>query len=266
MEDLVKEAAGLAKNGVKELLLIAQDSTYYGLDIYNKRVLAELMTRLSEVDGIDWIRLHYAFPTGFPMDVLDVIAENPKICRYLDIPLQHGSTEMLKRMRRGTTREKTDRLLDEIRGRVPEIAIRTTLIAGHPGETVTDFEEMLDFVERQKFDRLGVFTYSHEENTHSFGMNDDVPEDVKKERADIIMEAQAGISHELNQNKVGNSYKVLIDRVEDGNFIGRSEFDSPEVDNEVIINAEDHYLRVGDFAEVKIESATEFDLTGIPVK
>jgi len=265
IEQLVTEAKGLASKGVKELLLIAQDSTYYGLDIYKKRNLAELMETLSKVEGIDWIRLHYAFPTGFPMDVLDVMASNEKVCKYIDIPLQHGSTRMLELMRRGTSREKTDKLLDQIRNRVPDIAIRTTLITGHPGETEKDFYEMADFVQKQRFDRLGVFTYSHEENTHSFSMADDVPEEVKQERADTIMEIQAGISAELNQNKIGKEFKVLIDRKEGQNFVGRTEFDSPEVDNEVLINARDHYLRVGDFVNTKIVDASEFDLIGIPI-
>ncbi|MBT1688838.1 30S ribosomal protein S12 methylthiotransferase RimO [Dawidia soli] len=262
LEELVLEAKNLAKNGTKELLLIAQDSTYYGLDLYKKRNLAELMQRLSDVDGIDWIRLHYAFPAGFPMDVLDVMAERPNICKYLDIPLQHGSSNMLQIMRRGTTREKTEQLLATIRERVPGIAIRTTMIAGHPGETQAEHKEMLRFIERSRFDRLGVFAYSHEENTHAYSMPDDVPDDVKQERVEEIMELQQGISLELNQQRVGKTLNVLIDRKEGGTFIGRTEFDSPEVDNEVIIQSPDKYLRIGDFAQVKINSATEFDLTG----
>jgi ribosomal protein S12 methylthiotransferase len=262
MEELVLEAKNLAKNGTKELLLIAQDSTYYGLDLYKKRNLAELMQRLSDVEGIDWIRLHYAFPAGFPMDALDVMAERPNICKYLDIPLQHGSSKMLQIMRRGTTREKTEQLLETIRERVPGIAIRTTMISGHPGETQAEHEEMLRFIERSRFDRLGVFAYSHEENTHAYSMPDDVPADVKQERVDEIMELQQGISLSLNQQRVGKTLQVLIDRKEGGTFIGRTEFDSPEVDNEVIIQSPDNYLRVGDFANVKIKSATEFDLTG----
>lgn len=261
IEELVKEAKNLAKNGTRELLLIAQDSTYYGLDLYKKRNLAELLKNLSDVEGIDWIRLHYAFPGGFPMDVLDVMRERENICKYLDIPLQHGSTRQLQLMRRGITREKTEELLHTIREKVPGIAIRTTLIAGHPGETEEDFQEMLSFVERSRFDRLGVFTYSHEENTHSHTMNDDVPDDVKQERMDAIMEVQQGISLELNQAKIGKTFKVLIDRKEGGEFFGRTEFDSPEVDNEVIIKSKD-YLRTGDFVNVKINAATEFDLTG----
>jgi ribosomal protein S12 methylthiotransferase len=262
IEELVLEAKNLAKGGTKELLLIAQDSTYYGLDLYKKRNLADLLKHLSDVEGIEWIRLHYAFPTGFPLDVLDVMAERSNICKYLDIPLQHGSTKMLQLMRRGTTREKTEELLQTIRANVPNIAIRTTLITGHPGETEEDFNDMLDFVEQSRFDRLGVFTYSHEENTHAYSMKDDVPNDVKQQRADEVMELQQGISLELNQQKVGKILKVLIDRKEGGEFIGRTEFDSPEVDNEVILDASKNYLRMGDFVQVKITSATEFDLFG----
>lgn len=262
IEELVKEAKNLAKGGTKELLLIAQDSTYYGLDLYKKRNLADLMKHLSDVEGIDWIRLHYAFPAGFPMDVLDVMAERPNICKYLDIPLQHGSTNMLKIMRRGITREKTEELVHTIREKVPGIAIRTTMIAGHPGETEQEFQEMMTFIEKSRFERLGVFGYSHEENTHAYSMPDDVPADVKQERIDAIMELQQNISLELNQAKIGSVQKVLIDRKEGGEFLGRTEFDSPEVDNEVILDARKNYLRVGDFVNVKITAATEFDLTG----
>ncbi len=265
MEELVLEAKNLAKKGTKELLLIAQDSTYYGLDLYKKRNLAELMQRLSDVEGIEWIRLHYAFPAGFPMDVLDVMASRPNICKYLDIPLQHGSTELLKIMRRGITREKTEELLATIRTKVLGIAIRTTLIAGHPGETDAEFDEMMKFVETSRFDRLGVFPYSHEDNTHSYSLNDDVPEEIKAERVDRLMELQQGISLELNQQKVGKTYKVLIDRKEGGSFYGRTEFDSPEVDNEVILDATRNYLRVGDFVMAKIAGASEFDLVAEPV-
>ncbi|MBN8576927.1 MAG: 30S ribosomal protein S12 methylthiotransferase RimO [Cytophagales bacterium] len=265
MEELVLEAKNLAKKGTKELLLIAQDSTYYGLDLYKKRNLAELLKRLSDVEGIDWIRLHYAFPTGFPLDVLEVMATRPNICNYLDIPLQHGSTRMLQLMKRGTTREKTEALLQTIREKVPGIAIRTTFIAGHPGETEAEFEEMLKFVETSRFDRLGVFAYSHEENTHAHSMPDDVPAATKQERVDRLMDLQQGISLELNQAKVGNIYKVLIDRKEGGNFYGRTEFDSPEVDNEVILDASKNYLRIGDFVTAKIAAASEFDLIGEPV-
>jgi ribosomal protein S12 methylthiotransferase len=260
IEELVLEAKNLAKKGTKELLLIAQDSTYYGLDLYKKRTLAELLQRLSDVDGIEWIRLHYAFPTGFPLDALDVMAERSNICKYLDIPLQHGSTKLLQLMRRGTTREKTETLLNTIREKVPGIAIRTTLIAGHPGETEEDFDEMMTFVEKMRFERMGVFPYSHEDNTHSFTMADDVPEEVKQERVESLMELQQGISLELNQAKIGKVYKVLIDRKESGNFIGRTEFDSPEVDNEVTIDGTKEYLPIGDFTKAKIVAATEFDL------
>ena len=266
IEDLVIQAEHLAKNGVKELLLIAQDSTYYGLDIYGERKLADLMRKLSDVNGIEWIRLHYAFPAGFPQDVLEVMAEKDNICKYLDIPLQHGSTSMLKAMRRGITREKTEKLLKDIRKQVPNIGIRTTLIVGYPGETEADFEEMLKFVEESRFERLGVFAYSHEEDTHAYSFEDDVPEEVKQERVNTVMELQEQISLELNEQKIGKVYTVLIDRVESGQFIGRTEFDSPEVDNEVIIDAKEHFLRVGDFAQIKITDATEFDLTGVPIK
>lgn len=260
MEELVLEAKNLTKKGTKELLLIAQDSTYYGLDLYKKRNLAELMNRLADVEGIDWVRLHYAFPTGFPLDVLDVMANRPNICKYLDIPLQHGSTHMLQLMRRGTTREKTEALLNTIREKVPGIAIRTTLIAGHPGETEAEFDEMMKFVETSRFDRLGVFPYSHEDNTHSYSMADDVPDDVKQERVDQLMDLQQGISLELNQQKIGKVMKVLIDRKEGESFYGRTEFDSPEVDNEVILDASNNYLRIGDFVTAKITAASEFDL------
>jgi ribosomal protein S12 methylthiotransferase len=262
IEELVLEAKNLAKGGTKELLLIAQDSTYYGLDLYKKRNLADLLKNLSDVEGIEWIRLHYAFPTGFPMDVLDVMAERSNICNYLDIPLQHGSTNMLKLMRRGTTREKTEELLQTIRAKVAGIAIRTTMIAGHPGETEKEFQEMMEFIERSRFERLGVFGYSHEENTHAYSMKDDIPAEVKQERIDAVMELQQNISLELNQQKIGTVQKVLIDRKEGGHFIGRTEFDSPEVDNEVLIDGTKNYLRVGDFVNVKVTAATEFDLTG----
>lgn len=265
IEELVTEAKNLAARGTKELLLIAQDSTFYGLDLYKERRLADLMRALSDVEGIDWIRLHYAFPTGFPMDVLDVMAERPNICNYLDIPLQHGSSKVLKLMRRGITREKTEQLLDTIRERIPDIAIRTTLIAGHPGETEADFEEMLTFVQRSRFERLGIFTYSHEEQTHAHTMEDDVPDEVKQERANIIMDAQEQISREINESRIGKTYNVLIDRKEGGHFVGRTEYDSPEVDNEVLIDASKHYCRLGDFVEVHIDDASEFDLFATPV-
>ena len=261
MEELVLEAKNLAKQGTRELLIIAQDSTYYGLDLYKKRNLAELLRRLSDVSGIEWVRLHYAFPSGFPLDVLDVMAERPNICKYLDIPLQHGSTRMLQAMRRGITRPKTEELLQTIREKIPGIAIRTTMIAGHPGETEDDFLEMMTFIEKSRFDRLGIFNYSHEENTHSHTLIDDVPMDIKQQRADAVMELQQNISLELNQQRIGKRLKVIVDRKEGGNFIGRTEFDSPEVDNEVIISGDD-FLRIGDFVDVKITAASEFDLTG----
>ncbi|UJP66607.1 30S ribosomal protein S12 methylthiotransferase RimO [Mongoliitalea daihaiensis] len=260
IEDLVKEAEHKAANGTKELLLIAQDSTYYGLDLYKKRRLADLMRALSDVDGIEWIRLHYAFPTGFPMDVIEVMKERSNICNYLDIPLQHGSTDVLKAMRRGTTREKQEELIHSIRDLIPEIAIRTTLITGHPGEGEKEFEEMVGFVERMKFERLGVFTYSHEENTHAHTMEDSTPEEVKQERANHLMEIQEQISYDLNQEKIGKTFKVLIDKKENGYFVGRTEYDSVEVDNEVLIDASKHYCRIGDFVEATVTDATEFDL------
>lgn len=262
IEDLVKSAKSLAAQGVKEILLIAQDLTYYGLDIYKKRNLAELIDQLAAVEGIEWIRLHYAFPAGFPMDVLDAMVNHPKVCNYLDMPLQHGSTKILQSMRRGITREKTEALVETIREKVPGIVIRTTLIAGYPGETAADFEEMKDFVARMRFDRLGIFTYSHEENTHAHTLEDDVPEEVKRQRADEIMELQSGISYELNQEKIGKTFRVLFDRVEGDYFIGRTEFDSPEVDNEVLVKKAEGFVRLGDFAAVEITSADHYDLYG----
>lgn len=260
IEDLVTEAEKLAANGVKELILIAQDLTYYGLDLYKKRNLAELLKNLVKVDGIEWIRLHYAFPTGFPMDVLDVMREEPKICDYIDIPLQHISDHILKSMRRGTTYEKTTNLLKDFRKYVPNMAIRTTLIVGYPGETEEDFQLLKNWVEEMRFERLGCFTYSHEENTHAFNLEDDVPDDVKMERANEIMAIQSQISWELNQQKIGKIYRVLIDRKEGSYYVGRTEFDSPDVDNEVLINAEEGYLRTGEFFNVKITAAEDFDL------
>jgi ribosomal protein S12 methylthiotransferase len=262
MEELVEQAKGLAAKGVKELMLIAQDLTYYGLDLYGKRNLAELIDKLADVEGIEWIKLHYAFPAGFPMDVLDVMNKRENVCNYLDIPLQHGSTSMLKAMRRGITREKTEALIEKMRETVPGIAIRTTLISGYPGETEEDFQEMYGWVKRSRFDRLGIFTYSHEENTHAYNAEDDVPEEVKRERADKIMELQSGISYELNQEKIGKTYKVLFDKVEGDYFIGRTEFDSPEVDNEVLVKKENTYIRLGDFTNVKITNADHYDLYG----
>ena len=263
MEDLVTEATKLAKDGVKELILIAQDLTYYGLDLYKSRRLADLLRTLSEVEGIEWIRLHYAFPTGFPEDVLEVIRTNHKVCNYIDIPLQHISDSVLKSMRRGTTHEKTDALLRKFRQEVPGIAIRTSLIVGYPGETEEDFQELKQWVNDTAFDRLGVFTYSHEENTHAHLLEDDVPEEVKHQRAEEIMELQSDISYRLNQEKVGQTFKVLFDRKEGEYFIGRTEFDSPDVDNEVLVKASDVYLRMGDFTQVKITHADHYDLYGV---
>lgn len=262
IEELVKNAKSLVANGTKELMLIAQDLTYYGLDLYKKRNLSELLKHLSDIEGLDWIRLHYAYPSNFPMDVLDVMKERDNICNYLDMPLQHASDSMLRSMRRQITKKKTMQLVNDIRDKVPEIALRTTLISGFPGETEQDFQEMYDWVAETRFDRLGIFPYSHEENTHAFSMEDDVPEVVKQERAEAIMELQSGISYELNQKKIGNTYKVLFDRKEGDVFIGRTEHDSPEVDNEVIVSAKDNYVRIGDFANVKITSAEYYDLHG----
>ncbi|MCG2611076.1 30S ribosomal protein S12 methylthiotransferase RimO [Flavobacterium sp. SM15] len=265
IEHLVIEAEKLAKNGVKELILIAQDLTYYGLDLYKKRNLAELLEALVKVEGIEWIRLHYAFPTGFPMEVLDLMKREPKICNYLDIPLQHIADNVLKSMRRGTTYEKTTKLLKEFRAAVPEMAIRTTLIVGYPGETEEDFQILKNWVEEMRFERLGCFTYSHEENTHAYSLVDDVPDEVKQARAAEIMDIQAQISWDLNQEKIGQTFKCIIDRKEGQYFIGRTEFDSPDVDNEVLIDAAKFYLKTGDFVNVTITDATEFDLYGEPV-
>jgi ribosomal protein S12 methylthiotransferase len=266
IEELVKNAKNLAKNGTKELILIAQDLTYYGLDIYNERKLADLMRHLSDVDGIEWIRLQYAYPTGFPMDILDVMNERSNICNYLDMPLQHITDTMLKSMRRGTTKQKTIDLVNKIRDKVPNIAMRTTLICGYPGETERDVEEMKNWVEETRFDRLGCFTYSHEEKTHAYDLVDDVPQEVKEQRVEEIMEIQQGISFDLNQQKVGKTYKVLIDKKEGDFFIGRTEFDSPEVDNEVLIEAKDNYATPGSFVNVAINRAEDFDLYGTIVK
>ncbi len=260
IDEILLEAKNLIQNGTKELILIAQDLTYYGLDLTKQRTLSDLLKRLADLEGLDWIRLQYAYPAGFPLDVLDVIAERPNICNYLDMPLQHGSTKMLKVMRRGITREKTEDLIATIRAKVPNIALRTTLIAGHPQETEDDFEEMMTFVKNSRFDRLGVFAYSHEENTHSHTYVDDVPAEVKEARTDMIMEVQESISAALNQEKIGKTYKVLIDRKESGFWVGRTEHDSPEVDNEVLIDAKDTYCRMGDFVNAQITDATEFDL------
>ena len=265
IEELVEEAGKLAQQGIKELILIAQDLTYYGLDLYKQRRLADLLEALVKVDGIEWIRLHYAFPTGFPLDVLDVMKREAKVCNYIDIPLQHISDPVLKSMRRGTTMAKTNQLIDTFRQRVPDMAIRTTLIVGYPGETEDDFNLLRNWVKTSRFDRLGCFTYSHEENTHAYQLEDDVPEEVKQQRANEIMEIQAQISWELNQQKVGKVLTCLIDRKEGSHFVGRSEFDSPDVDNEVLIDATVNYLKIGEFTEILITEATDFDLYGKPV-
>lgn len=264
IEKLVKEAEGLARNGVKELILIAQDLTYYGLDLYKKRNLAELLENLVKVEGIEWIRLHYAFPSGFPMDVLELMNREPKICNYIDIPLQHISDNVLKSMRRGTTKEKTTNLLKEFRKAVPGMTIRTTLIVGYPGETEEDFQILKNWVEEMRFERLGCFTYSHEENTNAYLLEDDVPADVKQQRANEIMEIQSQISWDLNQEKIGQTFRCIIDRKEGAHFVARTEFDSPDVDNEVLIDASLAYLKTGEFVNIKITDATEFDLYGIP--
>lgn len=266
IDDLVKEAKLLAKNGVKELILIAQDLTYYGLDIYGKRALADLLRRLSDVTGIEWIRLQYAYPSGFPMDILDVMNERSNICHYLDMPLQHISDNMLRSMRRGITKQKTIDLINAIRDRVPDIALRTTLICGYPGETQDDFEELLQWVTETRFDRLGCFTYSHEEKTHAHNLTDDVPESVKADRVAQIMDVQQGVSFEINQRKVGSVHRVLIDKVEGDFFIGRTAHDSPEVDNEVLIPIRNQYATIGRFVDVRIERAEDFDLYGSIVK
>ena len=262
IDQIILEAKNLVRNGVREIMLIAQDSTYYGIDIYKKRAMSELLKKLSDVEGLDWIRIHYAFPAGFPMDIIEVMRERDNICNYLDIPLQHGSTNMLKVMKRGITREKTDELIKNIRDINPEIALRTTLIAGHPGETERDFQEMYDFVERSQFDRLGIFTYSHEEGTSAHKLEDDVPEQLKRSRSNKIMALQQKISTQKNKNKVGKTVKVLIDRVDANNYYGRTEQDSPEVDNEVIIPSKEMHLRVGDFYDVKITDSKKYDLIG----
>lgn len=266
IEDLVTEAKKLAEKGVQELILIAQDLTYYGLDLYKKRNLAELLKELVKVEGIEWIRLHYAFPTGFPMDVLEVMNNEPKVCNYLDIPLQHISDSILKSMRRGTTQAKTTKLLKEFREAVPEMTIRTTLIVGYPGETEEDFQTLKDWVQEMRFERLGCFTYSHEENTHAYNLEDNVPEEVKQARAAEIMDIQSQISWELNQEKIGETFRCMIDRKEGNYFVGRTEFDSPDVDNEVLIDANQFYLKTGEFVDVKITDAADFDLYGAPVK
>ncbi len=264
IEALVSESKKLAAKGVKELILIAQDLTYYGLDLYGKRNLAELLKELVKIEGLEWIRLHYAFPTGFPMDVLDVMQQEPKICKYIDIPLQHIADDILKRMRRGTTKEKTTKLLQDFRKAVPDMAIRTTLIVGYPGETEEDFKTLKEWVKEMRFERLGCFTYSHEENTHAYLLDDDVPEKVKQQRANEIMELQSQISWELNQEKIGQIFRCIIDRKENNHFVGRTEFDSPDVDNEVLVDAAKYYLKQGEFIHIKITGAADFDLYGEP--
>ena len=260
IDEILKEAKNLVKNGVKEIMLIAQDSTYYGLDLYGKRLLPNLLRKLSDVDELEWIRIHYAYPAGFPLEVIEVMKERDNICNYLDIPLQHGSSKMLKLMKRGITREKTDKLINDIRDINPQISLRTTLIAGHPGETEKDFDEMYDFVAKTKFDRLGIFTYSHEEGTPSHNLEDNVPEQLKRIRSNKIMALQQTISKEKNKKKIGSTLKVLIDRADSDNYYGRTECDSPEVDNEVIIPVNKSHLRVGDFYDAVIIGAKEYDL------
>lgn len=265
IEDLVTEATKLAEKGIKEIMLIAQDLTYYGLDIYKKRALADLLKELVKVEGIEWIRLHYAFPTGFPMDVLEVMKNEPKVCNYLDIPLQHINTEILKSMKRGTTHEKTTSLIHKFRKAVPNMAIRTTLIVGYPGETEEQFQELKDWVEEMRFERLGAFEYSHEENTGAYVLEDDVPADVKFRRVNEIMEVQSQISWELNQEKIGKTFKCLFDRKDGEYYYGRTEFDSPDVDNDVIVDAREHYIKLGEFIDIEIFDAGDFDLHGKPV-
>lgn len=266
IEEIVIEAEKLAQKGVKELILIAQDLTYYGIDIYKKRALADLLKELVKVEGIEWIRLHYAFPSGFPLDVLEVMKDEPKVCNYLDIPLQHINSDLLRSMKRGTTSEKTKKLLTQFRDKVPDMAVRTTLIVGYPGETEEQFVELKQFVKDSKFERMGCFAYSHEENTSAFDLEDDVPEEIKQQRVADLMEIQAQISFELNQKKVGKVFKCIFDRKEGDYFIGRTEFDSPDVDNDVLVDATKHYVQIGQFIDIKITEATDFDLYGERVK
>ena len=265
LEDLEREASNLVKSGVKELVLIAQDLTYYGLDLYGKRNLADLLKRLSDINDLAWIRLQYAYPSQFPEDILPVMRERSNICNYLDIPLQHASDNMLKSMRRGISAARTQDLIDKIRTEVPNIHLRTTMISGYPGESEADQQAMLDFVAKNRFERLGVFAYSHEENTAAFNLVDDVPQELKEARVEEIMALQQDISHDLNQSKVGQELNVLFDRKEGQYFVGRTEFDSPEVDNEVLVDASKHFVRIGDFAKVSIDSAEEFDLYATPI-
>jgi len=265
IEDIIIEATKLASKGIKEIMLIAQDLTYYGLDIYKKRALAELLLALVKVDGIEWIRLHYAFPSGFPMDVLKVMKDEPKVCNYLDIPLQHINTELLKSMKRGTTHEKTTSLIHKFRESVPQMAIRTTLIVGYPGETEEMFQELKDWVEEMRFERLGVFEYSHEENTGAYVLEDNVPDEVKFKRVNEIMEVQSQISWELNQQKIGKTFRCLFDRKDGEYFYGRTEYDSPDVDNDVLVDAKEHYIKIGEFIDIKIHEAGDYDLYGRPL-
>jgi ribosomal protein S12 methylthiotransferase len=266
IEDIVVEATKLAEKGIKEVMLIAQDLTYYGLDIYKKRALADLLEALVKVEGIEWIRMHYAFPTGFPLDVLEVMKREPKVCNYLDIPLQHINTELLKSMKRGTTHEKTTALIHKFRALVPEMALRTTLIVGYPGETEAMFQELKDWVEEMRFDRLGAFEYSHEENTGAYVLEDDVPAEVKFQRVNEIMEVQSQISWELNQEKVGKTFRCLFDRKDGEYFYGRTESDSPDVDNDVLVDAREHYVKIGEFIDIKVHEAGDYDLYGTPVR
>lgn len=265
IEQLVKEAENLAKNGVKEIMLIAQELTYYGLDIYKERALTKLLKALCKVEGIEWIRLHYAYPSKFPLDIIEVMAEEPKICNYLDMPLQHAADPVLKSMKRQITKDQQIELINKIKSINPEIAIRTTMLVGFPGETEQDFQDLCDYVEEMKFERLGVFTYSHEEDTSAFLLEDDVPEEVKIERSNRLMEIQQEISFQKNLDKIGKRFKVLVDRKEGSYFIGRTEFDSPEVDNEVMIDAAQHFVRIGDFVDVEITNAEAYDLFGKPI-
>ncbi|MCB9351187.1 MAG: 30S ribosomal protein S12 methylthiotransferase RimO [Lewinellaceae bacterium] len=262
IEELVKEAKNLARFGVKELMLIAQELTYYGLDIYKKRELPKLLHALADVEGIEWIRLHYAYPSKFPTEIFDVMAERPEICNYLDMPLQHANDAVLERMRRQITRKETTELVRLARQKIPNLSLRTTMLVGFPGETEEEFQDLCDFVEEMEFDRLGVFQYSHEEDTIAHGLADDVPAEIKEERAGRIMEIQQEISFRKNQEKIGKTFKVLFDRKEGEFFIGRTEGDSPEVDNEVLVAAANNYVRVGDFAQVKITDAMDYDLIG----
>ncbi len=262
IEALEQEVQNLVKNGTKEIMLIAQDSTYYGLDLYGERKLAELMSRLADIEGLEWIRLHYAYPSQFPMDVLKVMAERPNIAKYLDMPIQHITDNVLKTMRRGITKRRTMELIQQIREQVPGIALRTTVLVGHPGETEEDINELLEALQELKFERLGVFTYSHEDNTHAYSLEDLLSEEEKQERANRVMEQQMDISYQFNQSLVGTVQKVLFDRIENDHFVGRTQYDSPEVDNEVWVPINGNYVRMGDFAEVKITAASHYDLTG----